>query len=420
MHYSGNHKETSHKNKHKEHGIKEKKVTTDVLKKHKVNHVALVIDKSGSMQRHEQTVIRVVDSFVQTLREESKEKIDPITEEPIPGTRQETRISLYAFDHNVECLVWDMSVEDLPSIRDVYRIQGGATSLIEASVMALDDLRTEVSEKYGEHSFLQVTWTDGIENASGCSETGDMHSSPDGLTVRRPAQLQQWKSRIQKVLGSLPGHWTSAILVPSTLAKRKAQEYGFPAGNISVWDADTTQGVEEAIGTMKTAASSFLRSRATDASFRGTKSLFAVGADLDVSTVRAALKPLDGTKYKLLEVEAKDQDKEIRLFVQEHKIDYRQGMAYYQLGARVTVQASKDVAVLDTTGPGDGLVYTGPDALRLVFGDENVGADGRLVRELSVKAGHNPNLEIFVQSKSVNRKLKKIPGKKKTNVLIML
>lgn len=391
-------------------------MTTDVLSKHKVNHVALVIDKSGSMQRHQQTVIRVVDGFVKGLREESKERIDPVTRQKIP--RQETRISLYAFDHRVECLVWDMSVEDLPSMRDVYSVQNGATSLIEASVLSLEDLRTEVSEKYGEHSFLQITWTDGIENASGCSVTDQMHSSADGTYVTRPAQLREWKDRIQKALGSLPDHWTSAILVPNSLAKRKAQEYGFPAGNISIWDAETTQGVEEAIGTMTAAATSFLRGR--DAGVRGTKNLFAVGQDLDVNVVRAALKPLDGTKYKLLEIGDEDQDKEIRPFVQEHKISYRPGMAYYQLGARVTVQASKNVAVLDTTGPGDGLVYTGPDALRLVFGDENVGPDGRLIGAITAKAGHNPNLEVFVQSKSVNRKLKKTPGKKKTNLLIML
>lgn len=394
-------------------------MTTNVLKNHRINHVALVIDESGSMHKHQSTVIRVVDGFVESLREESKERIDPVTRQKIP--RQETRISLYAFDHTVRCLVWDMSVEDLPSIRDVYRTNGGATSLIEASVTALEDLRTEVSEKYGQHSFLQITWTDGIENASGCSETGDMHSSPDGLTVRRPAQLQQWKDRIQKVLGSLPGHWTSAILVPSTLAKRKAQEYGFPAGNISVWDADTTQGVEEAIGTMKTAASSFLRSRATDASFRGTKTLFQIGADLDVKTVHEALKPLDGRKYKILDVKQDDHDKEIRPFVESKFVGtpgfrYRPGMAYYQLGQRVTVQASKSVLVLDTA---TGLVYGGADALRLVFGDENVGSDGRLVGSISVKAGHNRNLKVFVESKSVNRKLKKIPGDD-TKMIVLL
>lgn len=380
-------------------------MTTNVLSKHKVNHVALCVDRSGSMKKHQSTVIRVVDEFVKGLKEESD------------ALGHETRISLYAFDHNVECLVWDMDVKALPSMQGVYTVNGGATSLIEASVLSLEDLKSEVSEKYGEHSFLQVVWTDGEENASGCSETGHMHTSPYG-GVQDRQQLNRWLSRIQSVMGGLPEHWTSAILVPSSLAKRTAQSYGFPAGNIATWDADTTKGVEEAIGTVKAAATSFLRGR--ESGVRGTKNLFAVGQDLNVAQVRSALKPLDGTKYRLLEIKPEDVDKEIRPFVQEHNITYRPGMAYYQLGNRVTVQASKNVAVLDTTGPGDGLVYTGPDALRLVFGDENVGPDGRLTHAISVKAGHNPDLRVFVQSKSVNRKLKRNAGEKKTNLLIML
>jgi hypothetical protein len=383
----------------------------DVLKSHKVNHVVLVVDKSGSMAQHEETVIRVVDEFVKVLKDESEPRKDEFGRE-VPG--QETRISLYAFDHEVKCLVWDMDVRALPSMRGIYRVNGGATSLIEATVVSLDDLKSEVSEKYGEHSFLQVTWTDGIENASGCSETGEMHSSPDGSHVRRPAQLAKWRDRIQKLMVALPDHWTSAILVPSSLAKRKAQEYGFPAGNISIWDADTTKGVEEAIGTMKIAATSFLRSR--DAGVRGTKNLFAVGQDLDASTVKSVLTPLDGTKYKLLDVKQEDHDKEIRPFVESKFVGtrgfrYRTGMAYYQLGARVTVQASKDVVVYDVS---TGLAYGGPDARELLFGP-----DGRTDGSLSVKAGHNAKFKVFVQSKSVNRKLKKIPGDD-TKLLVMI
>lgn len=364
-------------------------MTTDVLKKHKVNHVALVIDRSGSMHQHERTVIRVVDGFVKGLKEESK------------ALGHETRISLYSFDHEVKCLVWDMSVQDLPSMQGVYRVDGGATSLIEATCLSLEDLKNEVSEKYGEHSFLQVTWTDGIENASGCSQTGEMHSSPDGSYVKRPSQLAEWKSRIQKVLGGLEDHWTSAILVPSSLAKRKAQEYGFPAGNISIWDADTTKGVEEAIGTMTAAASSFLRGR--DAGVRGTKNLFAVGQDISVDQVKANLEPLDARKYKLISVKA---EAEIRPFVQQHGLPYYQGCAYYQLGARVTVQASKEVAILEKSTD---RVFTGQAARDLLFGP------GTTAGSISVKAGHNTDLEVYVQSKSVNRKLK--PN---TRLLVML
>lgn len=366
---------------------------------HKVNHVALVVDRSGSMKPHESQVIRVVDQFVKELKEESDR------------LGHETRISLYAFDHEVENLVWDMDVKHLPSMRGLYRVGKGATALIEATVLSLDDLKNEVSQKYGEHSFLQVTWTDGLENASGYSETGSMHSTPDGHRVVLSGQLDTWRTRIQQEIGSLKDHWTSAILVPNTLAKRKAQEYGIPAGNIAVWDADSSQGVEEAIGAVTTAAVAFLRGR--EKGVRGTKNLFAVGQDLDLSTVKSVLTPLDGAKYKLLDIRDGDHDKEIRPFVEERmpRVKYRPGMAYYQLGPRVTVQASKDVVVYDTESD---LVYGGPDARALLFGE-----DGRTNGSLSVKAGHNPKLKVFVQSKSVNRKLKKLP-RDETKLLVML
>lgn len=360
-------------------------MTTDVLKKHKVNHVALVIDKSGSMHKHESTVIRVVDEFVKGLKEESD------------ALGHETRISLYAFDHNVECLVWDMDVKALPSMKGVYSVQTGATSLIEASVLSLEDLKSEVSEKYGEHSFLQVVWTDGEENASGCSESGHMHTSPYG-GVQDRQQLNRWLSRIQTVMGGLPDHWTSAILVPSSLAKRTAQSYGFPAGNIATWDADTAKGVEEAIGTVKAAATSFLRGR--EAGVRGTKSLFVVGQDIDISTVKAVLKPLVRGSYEIYDVETAEDGMEIRDFVEKHtEKPYRPRSAYYELGVRVSVQSNKDVLVYDKKTR---KVYGGEDARELLFGP-----DGRTNGTLSVKAGFNPDLKVFVMSGSYNRKLKK-------------
>jgi hypothetical protein len=362
-------------------------VSTDILSKHKVNHVALVIDRSGSMKRHEATVIRVVDGFVKGLKDESE------------ALGHETRISLYAFDHEVKCLVWDMDVRALPSMKGVYRVEGGATSLIEATVLSLEDLKSEVSEKYGEHSFLQVTWTDGEENASGYSETGNMHTSYG--TLDRRAQLDKWLGRIRTAMSGLADHWTSAILVPNSLAKRTAQGYGFPAGNISVWDADTTQGVEEAIGTMQKAATSFLRGR--EAGVRGTKNLFAVGQDISVAEVKANLEPLDARKYKLIKV---NEEAEIRPFVQAHGMTYYQGCAYYQLGSRVTVQASKEVAILEKSTD---RIFTGQAARDLLFGP------GTTAGAISVKAGHNANLEVYVQSKSVNRKLK--PN---TRLLVML
>jgi hypothetical protein len=247
---------------------------------HKVNHVSLVVDKSGSMRRHEAQLVRVVDEFVKGLQEESDR------------LGHETRISLYAFDHEVHNLVWDMDVKHLPSLKGLYAVDNGATALIEAAVKSVDDLK-HIWEGYGEHSFLQVVVTDGEENASGYSETGTMHTrlkAAEGSAV-----LRGWMDRIRGAMADLPEHWTSAILVPNSLAKRTAQEYGFPAGNIAIWDADSSGGVEEAIGTVKTAATSFLRGR--EKGVRGTRSLFTMGKDLSADDVQANLDALDTAAY---------------------------------------------------------------------------------------------------------------------------
>ena len=357
--------------------------------KHKVNHVSLVVDRSGSMAKHQSQLVRVVDEFVKGLQEESDR------------LGHETRISLYSFDHQVENLVWDMDVKHLPSLRGLYQVDNGATALIEAAVKSIDDLKN-IWEGYGEHSFLQVVVTDGEENASGCSETGQMHIRMGG--GKGTAVLRTWIGSIQNAMDNLPEHWTSAILVPNSLAKRTAQEYGFPAGNIAIWDADSSQGVEEAIGTVKAAATSFLRGR--EKGVRGTKNLFAMGQGLSSAEVRANLDALDTGKYILIPV---DQETSIREFVTGAGHPYKTGCAFYELSKREKVQGSKQLAVAEkdpATGRTTGRVFSGPAARQLL---------GLPDAEATVKPGDNPSYTVFVQSTSVNRKL--VPG---TKLLVML
>ncbi|WP_436840029.1 VWA domain-containing protein [Streptomyces althioticus] len=359
----------------------------DRLKKHFVNHVALVIDKSGSMQGHSEQLVRVVDEFVKGLAEESDR------------LGHETRISLYAFDHLVENLVWDMDVKHLPSMRGLYTVENGATALIQASVKALDDLG-HIWEEYGEHSFLQVVVTDGEENASGADTTGSRHDlMPDGRAV-----LDEWRSRIADKMNTLPDHWTSAIMVPNSLAKRTAQQYGFPTGNISIWDADSDQGVEEAIGAVKTAATRFLRDR--EQGVRGTRNLFAMGQDLSAADVTSNLQALDAGKYVLIPV---DRPTSIRDFVTSAGHPYKTGCAFYELSKREKVQARKQIAVAEkdpATGRMTGKVFTGPAARQLL---------GLPATEVTVAPGSNGAYTVFVQSTSVNRKL--VPG---TKLLVLL
>ncbi|MEU6239384.1 VWA domain-containing protein, partial [Kitasatospora sp. NPDC047058] len=287
------------------------------------------------------------------------------------------------------------------SLRGLYEVDNGATALIEAAVKSVDDLKN-IWEGYGEHSFLQVVVTDGEENASGCSESGQMHTRMSAGKGR--AVLSTWMDRIQGAMDDLPDHWTSAILVPNSLAKRTAQEYGFPAGNIAIWDADSSKGVEEAIGTVKSAATSFLRGR--EKGVRGTRNLFAMGQDLSTADVTASLDALDTGKYILVPV---DQQTQIREFVTSAGHAYKSGCAFYELSKREKVQGSKQLAVAEkdpATGRMTGRVFSGPAARRLL---------GLPASEVTVKPGENPAYTVFVQSTSVNRKL--VPG---TKLLIML
>ncbi|MFJ9950772.1 VWA domain-containing protein [Kitasatospora sp. NPDC091207] len=357
--------------------------------KHKVNHVSLVVDKSGSMRQHEAQLVRVVDEFVKGLQEESDR------------LGHETRISLYAFDHEVQNLVWDMDVKHLPSLKGLYKVDGGATALIEAAVKSVDDLKN-IWEGYGEHSFLQVVVTDGEENASGCSESGQMHIRMGG--GQGTAVLRGWMDRIRSAMDHLPDHWTSAILVPNSLAKRTAQEYGFPAGNIAIWDADSSKGVEEAIGTVKAAATSFLRGR--EQGVRGTRNLFTMGQDLSTAEVKANLDALDSGTYILVPV---DEQSPIRDFVTSSGHPYKTGCAFYELSKREKIQGRKQLAVAErdvATGRMTGRVFSGPAARRLLGLPES---------EVTVKPGDNPAYTVFVQSTSVNRKL--VPG---TKLLVLL
>lgn len=348
---------------------------TNKLAKNKINHVSLVLDASGSMGHLRSSLIKVVDGLIADLARESKQ------------LNQETRVTVYSFDHVVTCLVWDMDVLRLPSIRELYEI-GGATALLEAVLKSIDDM-AHTWEEYGEHSFLQITITDGEENASG----GRFHHND-------PRVLGALVKKVSSRITGLPDHWTSAILVPDVLAKRKALTYGFPAGNVAVWNADSAKGAEEVIAVVGAATKTFMQDRTRGV--RGTKNLFAVGQDISVDEVKATLTPLDARKYKLLTVR---KETEIRPFVQGHDLSYTTGCAYYQLGSRVTVQASKEVAVLEKSTD---RVFSGPAARDLLFGGTGQGS-------ISVKAGHNPDLEVYVQSRSVNRKLK--PN---TRLLVML
>lgn len=322
-----------------------------------INHFGLVLDASSSMSELVDSVVQVADGLIKHFAARSQEM------------GQETRISIWTFSYHsdISCVVWDKDVLRLPSIKDFYKVYG-STALIDATLKSIDDL-AETPERYGDHSFLIYVLTDGEENDS----------------LHRPPAL------VSKI-ASLPNHWTLAALVPNQNGKHEAKRFGFPAGNIEVWDASSTSGVEEVGNIIRTATDNYMTARASGT--RSTLNLFSTdAATVNKNTIKTnSLKPLARNKYKLVPV---PKDIEIRQFTQECGFQYVIGQGYYELSKTETIQPQKGIAIVER-GP-TGKVYVGTHARQMI---------GLPDAEVRVKPDHNPDFAVFVQSTSTNRKLK--------------
>jgi hypothetical protein len=320
-----------------------------------INHIGLVLDASTSMDPYKHDLVKVADSQIEHLARRSRE-LD-----------QETRISVWTFADptNIHCVVWDKDVLRLPSIAQYYRPNGN-TAFIDATLQSIRDLG-ETPERYGDHSFLVYVLTDGEENRS-----------------RNTAYT------LQQALKDLKDHWTLAALVPNARGVHEAKKFGFPAGNIEIWDANSAKGVSEAGDRVRAATDSYMQARATGV--RSTRSLFSTGADaVNVQTIaQAGLAPLARGSYILVPVPT---DGRIDEFTKQCGHTYQVGRGFYQLMKREEIQASKDIIVV---GKKDHKVYSGRDARQMIgLPDMNV----------RVSPNHNADFDIFVQSTSINRKL---------------
>jgi hypothetical protein len=319
-----------------------------------INHVVLVLDRSISMRRHASKLIAVADAQIRHLAHMSEE-LD-----------QETRVSVYVFGDDVQCLIYDKDVLRLPSIADLYHIKG-STALCSATLKSLDDL-DQTATLYGDHAFLTYVLTDGQENRSS-------HTDRRNLPGR---------------LSSLPDNWTVALLVPDQTAVFDAKRFGFPAGNIAVWDANDDGGIEEGFATIRRATDTFMNNRSSG--IRGSRSIFSTGPEaVNTQTVRSNLTPLSKGAYYIVPVH---QDSAIRDYIESRGLHYELGSTYYQLTKKEKIQPQKKVAIREKA---TGKVYSGEHARDLLGLPNSM--------HVEVRPNHNPDYDVFVQSTSVNRKL---------------
>lgn len=320
-----------------------------------INHVSLVVDKSGSMQMHSAKVIEVFDRELNGLKQKS---ID---------LNQETRISIYLFNDQIEVLAFDMDVMRFSSLKSFYRSLG-QTALIDAAMRSIID-HQKLPELYGDHAFLQYIITDGQENYS------KIYSS----------------SNLQDQLSQLKDNWTAAILVPDAQGELFARRVGFNAGAIWKWDTSHTDALEGVGKQFTSVMDNYMSMRKSGV--RGTRNLFDLSLTNLTSVKNVGLKKLPDDAYEIIPV--RKDGVEIREYVEEYtKRPYRIGSCYYMPTKPVVIQDHKNIFLQKIK---DGNVYEGDTRNLLGLPDY----------EVKVKPGDHKGWRIFVQSTSVNRHLVK-------------
>lgn len=349
---------------------------------HIINHVALVFDRSGSMGGKEKSVIAVADGLVEWLDKRSM------------SDNHETRVSLYLFDDQVDCPVFDRDVRRLPSLAQHYVIRGG-TALIDAGLKVLEDLQ-KTAQMYGDHAFIAIFVTDGQEIHSKAA-AGDLSRAITGL----------------------PDNWTVAALVPNNQGVGDAKRFGFPAGNIQIWDTTGFGGVAKVGKVITDGLDSYMTMRSSGGP-KSTTGLFTqVANQVTKQAVSASgMKPLDPSKFFLLPAVATGNmtvhipkrtitlsrpggtsHVEISEMVRSTGRPYEIGKAFYQLLKSEKWYGNRRIAVIETA---TAKVFLGDEAKQLV----GITDQTRRIKPFPKdKATGKVEFEVFIESHSTNRLL---------------
>lgn len=319
------------------------------------NYITFVLDGSGSMQSIQEDARRAYNALVNKVKSEAA------------SSDIETRVSLFIFSTTVLKMFSDQDVSALSELA-VYPIDD-STALWDAVGDAVDNSRRFKDAAEGHVSHLIVTMTDGQNNAS----------------------FRHNQASIARLVQDLThdGNWTFVFQVPPS-GVAIMRHAGIPEGNIQAWEA-TKKGVEIAFAASSAGMGAYYAARSKGAS---AVSDFFVKTDLSKLTKEDLWNNLHDVQKEFTSISV-SREMEMKEFVEENTNQpYKLGSAFYQLSKTETIQAGKDVMLMEKGKRG---IWAGPEARQLIGIPAN--SSGK------VTPGNHSNFDIFVQSTSTNRKL---------------
>jgi hypothetical protein len=320
-----------------------------------VNHVIYALDVSGSM-----------DYIIGHAKNVLQAGLDAMKAISI-GSGQETLVSVYTFNHEVNALFTDRPIQDV-SLNNINFTANGGTALIDAAMKTiLDGLTVQVNNKKTEsHAYLLNIITDGDERHSNNSVND-----------------------LRNIIAKLNDEWTLAIQVPNQQGVHLAKLYGFPAGNINVWKAGTKEGLEESFREYTKGFTNYTQTRSAGGSSLSNYYTPDI-SNVSKGQAKSVLSEVNGRLYH-----CQSGPVEIRDFVERAAATtYKSGKAYYELTKPELVQEHKNIVIVNKK---DGRKYGGSNARSLI----GLPSDKRV----KVAPGTHGDWRVFVQSTSVNRKI---------------
>jgi hypothetical protein len=320
------------------------------------NNVAIVMDRSSSMQNKRKGAVDSINLQLRSLREESAR------------TGIQTLVSILTFSDEVQVDLLSKNVNEIGELNANSYSPHGNTALRCGIWDAINILQTNGGPKQ------VIVITDGEENAS-------YRVSSNSLITK-----------IQSLASS--NMWTFAACVPPG-HKGYLTQLGFPIGNVMEWE-QTEAGMR--VMTQSVVAANTTRYKDITRRVTMTSSYFAPDVNVSPTVVQTNLDDLSN-KFTVFSVSNKEP---IAPFVARNTgRPYTMGKSFYQLTKPEKVQAHKNVVIRDKFGK----IYGGDNARSIL----RIPAGG----EIKLNPATNNDYEVYISSTSHNRNL--MPN---TNVLV--
>lgn len=323
----------------------------------KLNRIAFVIDRSGSMRPIMRNAVQALNDNLRAIREQVKE------------TGQDATVSLIIFDDQIETLVANRPISSFEELDEGRVVARNQTALFDATATAIEQLRALPVGKDEDVAYLVNVITDGEENASRMNAD----------------RLNELMASVQRT-----DLWTLTFLVPKGGRRTLCNRFGIPDGNVMEWNA-TAAGVKQYADANREGIKRYFAARST-----GEKSVRSFYTNLANVTARD-VRQLDDLSSRASVLEVRHDD-DIKSFIEGTGRTFIKGAAFYQLvpgkDNADKVQDYKKVLIMEKGKPN---VYGGDDARRLL---------GLPDQETKVRPGDHAGFEIFIQSTSTNRKVK--------------